>query len=294
MAGEDPLYKYQSRGLLYSVLGHAFVFVSILFRGLFGGADLGPETVYSVTIEGGSMLGGISQIDSKKNKEKPAPPKPEESKSKPVEEKVEKEVKSKETKPEPEEKDAEVSTKKDPVVTPKPEKKEDPKELEKKKIQEEKEKQKQLEKQKQEEKKKAEQKAKVDLDKEYQKALQRYTGESSDAGGKGFGAARLGGIGMGGGEIRPPEFFTYRDLIKRTVKKNWSWFDTSTSLRATIYFAISADGEISDVSIVKGSGNSLFDNSVLRAVLKSSPLPPPPENVYKWFKEVRTEFDPQE
>ena len=288
-------YNYQSRGLLYSVAGHVIILLSFLIGNIFGGSDLGPETIYSITLEGGAQLGGISQAPNKNNKEKPAPPKPvaskeEEKKEEPV--KTEPVKEEKKAEPKIEEKEAEVSTKVEPVVSPKPEpkkeeKKEEPKKEEPKKPE--------PPKKKEEEKpKKDPNKEKLELEKEYLKAMQRYQGESTDAGGQGFGAGRVGGQGMGGGEQRPPEFFTYRDLIKRTVKKNWNWFDTATSLRATITFTISKTGELSDVSIAKSSGNSLFDNSVVRAVLKSSPLEPPPDNVYQFFKIVRTEFDPQD
>jgi len=295
MSRDQQQYNYQSRGLLYSVAGHAVVVLSIFIGNIFGGSDLGPETIYSITLEGGAQLGGISQAPNKNNKEKPAPPKPVNSK---VEEKTEQPVKTepvkeeKKVEPKVEEKAAEVSTKVEPVVSPKPEPKKEEKKPEPKK--EEPKKPEPPKKKEEEKPKKDPNKEKLELEKEYLKAMQRYQGESTDAGGQGFGAGRVGGQGMGGGEQRPPEFFTYRDLIKRTVKKNWNWFDTATSLRASITFSISRNGELSDVSIVKSSGNSLFDNSVVRAVLKSSPLEPPPENVYQFFKSVRTEFDPQD
>jgi colicin import membrane protein len=278
----DPLYQAQSRGLLYSVVGHLAIFVMFFVGDFLGAPDFGPETVYSVTIEGGQSLGGLSQLENKKNKEKPAPPKPEPNKAKAEKAEVaKKEVEEVKQKVEEKKEEAEVSSKKESEKkpeekkeksevksTPKPQPTVDPK--------------------------KQKQKEQAELDKEYQKAMQRYLGESSDAGAQGFGAARLGGNGMGGGEIRPPEFFMYRDLIKKTVKRNWSWFDTSTSLRANVTFYISPEGEISEVSIAKSSGNSLFDDSLERALLKSSPLPPPPDNVYQWFKYIRMEFDPQE
>lgn len=294
-------YSYQSRGLLFSVVGHAAIFLSLVIGEIFGGDEFGPETIYSITLEGGAQLGGLSQNPNKNNKEKPVPPKPVSSKVEQKEEKIEKKEPVKEekkTEPIEVEKEAEVSTKPEPtkpepVVTPKPVKKEEPKK-EEKKVEPKKTEPPKKEEKKVENPQKDPNQSKIELEKEYQKAMQRYQGESTDAGGQGFGAGRVGGQGMGGGELRPPEFFTYRDLIKRTMKKNWSWFDTATSLRATVTFSIEPNGELGDVSIVKSSGNSLFDNSVIRAILKSSPLPPPPENVYQWFKVVRTEFDPQE
>ena len=54
------------------------------------------------------------------------------------------------------------------------------------------------------------------------------------------------------------------------------------------------DGTIRKVTLERGSGNSEFDTSVVRAIQKSSPVPRPPEKVYQWFNSVRMTFDPRE
>jgi len=124
--------------------------------------------------------------------------------------------------------------------------------------------------------------------------MQRYLGESTESTGKGFGAAKLGGNGMGGGVQRPPEFFTYRQILRDSVKRGWKWYNTQAALVTWVTFDIGPDGVISNVSVSEGSGNREFDESVLRAVYKASPLPPPPATVYNDFRSVRLSFDPRE
>ena len=125
--------------------------------------------------------------------------------------------------------------------------------------------------------------------------MQRYLGESANAGGKGFGAAALGGTGMGGGKVVPLEVLSYQRTISNLIKGAWRWHDTSTSLVAKVYFELSPTGAVSKIEVLEGSGNGLFDESVLRAVSKVSPLPPPPAQYYKdYFRFVKLRFDPRE
>ena len=134
----------------------------------------------------------------------------------------------------------------------------------------------------------------ANLDTKLQKALQRYIGESSNAGGVGFGAAKITGEnGMGGGVVRPPEFFKYKEVLEKHIKANWNWFDTSKPYQAQIQMSIDERGNITKYEIVTSSGNSKYDDSVLRAVQKATPLPPPPANVYEFFKDVRLTLEPQ-
>src|SRR5262249_44384278 len=112
------------------------------------------------------------------------------------------------------------------------------------------------------------------IDSQLQKAMQRYLGSSTDAGGQGFGAARLGGKGTGGGVVRPPEFFRYREILVHYIKGGWKWPDRTQPLIAQAEFFIDPDGTIRHVTIALSSGNERFDDSVIRAVEKASPLPP--------------------
>ncbi len=272
--------------LSISVIGHIAIglFMVINQMGSFG--DLPQPVVYSVSIEGGTVIGGKSQVAKDDKKSPLAPVKNVAAQSEP-EQKVEKPEPKQPEKELPAVDDAEVSVAdkkptpapkttpvKTPVskATPAPPKKADKKSDSKTK-----------------------QKSDGDeVDRRLQAAMQRYLGESSDAGGKGFGAAKVGGKGMGGGEVRPPEFFAYEKLVRSRIKDAWRWYDTNTALITVVTFNIQPDGEIRRVQVEKSSGDQSFDESVHRAVVKASPLPPPPEKVYQYFKSVRITFDPRD
>ena len=134
----------------------------------------------------------------------------------------------------------------------------------------------------------------ADIDNQLNKAMQRYLGESTAAGGEGFGAGRLGGQGMGGGAVRPPEFFTYRALLIQYIKAGWKWPERTSRLIAQVELEIEPTGNIRRFALAQSSGDGQFDESVLRAVEKANPLPPPPKEVYEFFKSVRVTFDPLE
>jgi TonB family protein len=270
-------------GIYSSVTAHVLLAIVVFFGFSWGGDDFPEPIVYSVSIEGGKMLGGKSQVAKD---DKPSPISPvknvtadssPETEQKPEEKAPEKEI-------EPAE-DAEVSIAEKkatpkptpaPKVTPKATPKATPPPT------------------------KADTKTKQksdgdEVDKRLQAALQRYLGESSDAGGKGFGAGKVGGAGMGGGVVRPPEFFMYEKILRSRIKEAWRWYDTAAPLITQVAFEIEPDGLVKNVRVTKGSGDSSFDESVVRAVLKASPLPPPPEKVYQlYFKSVRITFDPRE
>lgn len=278
---------YWRTGISASLVGHVLLAI-IFFVKIFPDFGKVPEpVVYSISIEGGKNLGGMAQVP-KDNKPSPlAPMKNVASEAKP-------EVV---TKPEPVKKtveqpvdDAEVSVAEKkptpaPTAKPTPQKTPAPKATPTPP-------------------KKSDQKAKDkqvkksdgdDTDKRLQAALQRYLGESSDGGGKGFGAARVGGSGMGGGVVRPPEFFIYEKVVRSRIKEAWRWYDTASTLITVIAFDIEPDGVIKNIKLVKTSGDSSYDESVLRAAAKASPLPPPPKSVYEqYFKSVRITFDPRE
>ena len=244
-------------GLSTAVVGHLILTILFFAQITFNfGAD--KPVIYSITLEGGKSLGGLSQVP-KKDKSEVAPPKNIEPKKeeKPIEKVEEKVVVKEKVKEEPKKEEKKVEK-----IVKKEEKKKEP--------------------------------TKEEIDKKLQQAVQRYLGESTDAGGKGFGAGALGGVGMGGGTLVPKEFFEYQDRLKTHVKSGWRWYDTAASIMAKVAFEIAPDGAVSNVRIVQSSGNAEFDDSALRAVYKANPVPPPPEIVYDKFRDVIIKFDPRE
>ncbi len=270
--------SYYTLGLVSSLVAHALAAYVVLVSVAPTPLDF-REQIFSVTIEGGKTLGGISQVPDESKKAQSAVPRkvseqsPEIPKAlaedKPKEELVpvkDAEVSLSEAKPTPKpvptKKATPIPAKATPVpvkATPKP------------KVP-----------------------TKAELDKEYQATMQKYLGESSNAGGKGFGAAKVGGTGMGGGALRPPEFFRYKDLLEAFVKGGWRWIDPQAKIKASVVFDIGPDGNVSSVRIDQSSGNREFDESVLRAVYKANPVPKPPPSVYEqYFKTVRMIFEPE-
>jgi TonB family protein len=271
-------------GLSVSVGAHIVLALFIFIKIFPDFGDVPEPVVYSISIEGGKNLGGMSQVP-KDDKPSPVAPmknvaaeakqepeaKTEPSKEVKQEEPVDDaEVSVAETKPTPKPTPSKVPT---PKASPTPVKKPDPKK----------------------DSKNTKKSDGDDTDKRLQAALQRYLGESSDGGGKGFGAARVGGSGMGGGVVRPPEFFVYEKIVRSRIKEAWRWNNTAVTLITVIAFEIEPDGVIKNVRLVKTSGDSGYDESVIRAAMKASPLPPPPKSVYEqYFKSVRITFDPRE
>lgn len=106
--------------------------------------------------------------------------------------------------------------------------------------------------------------------------------------------ARLpfGEKGLGGAHFSP-ERIAYSQALKAHVKSKWRWAGEER-LRAKVRMKLLASGEVVDVRIEESSGNSTFDESVVSAVNKASPAPPPPTGLYEDFKDIRFTFDSSE
>lgn len=93
-----------------------------------------------------------------------------------------------------------------------------------------------------------------------------------------------GGLGKMTGD---PEFAKYQNTIRKKILGNLVWIGAEKNLRAEVSFKVSVDGTILQPTVIKPSGNATYDSACLRAVLKSSPLPPPPE---KFINQVLKEY----
>ena len=112
--------------------------------------------------------------------------------------------------------------------------------------------------------------------------------------GEGEGAAALGPGGRGGGVVKGMEFIIYQNRMLSSIKDNWAWVGQKSNLKVVVHFSIKENGEITGLKVVQPSGDSSYDESVLRAVKKSSPLPPPPESARKDFADVELTFRPKD
>ncbi len=69
----------------------------------------------------------------------------------------------------------------------------------------------------------------------------------------------------------------YYALIHDRIWGRWVWHDPdSMDLTAVISIKIGKDGKVVSREIDQSSGNALFDRSAMNAIIKASPLPPPP------------------
>jgi colicin import membrane protein len=116
----------------------------------------------------------------------------------------------------------------------------------------------------------------------------------SSGSGEGEGAAALGPGGRGGGVVKGMEFIIYQNRMLSSIKDNWAWVGQKSNLKVVVHFSIKDNGEITGLKIVQPSGDPSYDESVLRAVKKSSPLPPPPESSRKDFADVELTFRPKD
>ena len=117
----------------------------------------------------------------------------------------------------------------------------------------------------------------------------------SSGAGEGEGAAALGQGGRGGpGIVKGMDFIIYQNRMLSTIKENWAWVGQRSNLKVVVHFGIKDSGEIVGLKIMQPSGDPSYDESVLRAVKKSSPLSPPPEIYRKDFADVELTFRPRD
>ena len=73
---------------------------------------------------------------------------------------------------------------------------------------------------------------------------------------------------------------SYFTIISGLIRQHWSIPDTvPKNLEAIVAVRILSNGQVIIEGFEKSSGNTIFDSSVIRAIKKSSPLPPPKSEV---------------
>jgi TonB family protein len=94
------------------------------------------------------------------------------------------------------------------------------------------------------------------------------------------------GVGPGEGSegiLKDPEFLLYYKTVQDQIKKAWSFTGGSNDLTATVDFSIGPDGTLSCAKIGASSNDSAFDDSVIRAIRRAAPFPPPPDKFRDQF-----------
>jgi TonB family protein len=96
----------------------------------------------------------------------------------------------------------------------------------------------------------------------------------------GFGYGSIPGLGPGSSLSLDTAKFPYTyylNTIRKKISDNWAYTRSTGNLKAIVYFKIRYDGKVDDIKIYESSGNKIFDNYALRAVLLSSPFPHLPD-----------------
>lgn len=102
--------------------------------------------------------------------------------------------------------------------------------------------------------------------------------------------------GQGGGDFAS-RYGWYIESVKRRIQQNWLQNTIDPNVRAarmaktTMQFTILRDGTIKDVKMYQSSGNLSMDNSGMRAIQSSSPLPALPSDYSGSYVTVTFDFD---
>jgi colicin import membrane protein len=86
--------------------------------------------------------------------------------------------------------------------------------------------------------------------------------------------------GHGPGDPVDPEVADWARRVRLHVKRNWI-LDAGLArqiIEAEVTVTLDATGNVIEAKVTAPSGNAGYDASVLRAIDKSSPLPPPPDS----------------
>ena len=137
---------------------------------------------------------------------------------------------------------------------------------------------------------KIERKVKEEKTTQPEKMLDKFEGNSKDLlrGRKGG----MPGVFSGIGKL----IQIYQMEIESAIKNNWSYPVTLLNLKrdkapeAVVIVIVQSDGKILKAWFKKRSNNRLFDDSVLKAIEKSDPLPKFPPGYRKSYDEVEINF----
>lgn len=92
--------------------------------------------------------------------------------------------------------------------------------------------------------------------------------------GKGYGL----GSGSSGsqGVQQDAAFLLYYQTVQKRIKQAWNFAGNNPELSATVSFGINPDGSLNAIKVYDSSRDPAFDDSVVRAIRRAAPFPPPP------------------
>ncbi len=123
------------------------------------------------------------------------------------------------------------------------------------------------------------------LDQAISKLQSKLSGTDSSSAAAGTGA--IGSLSMR----------IYQATVKSHIEDNWSYpaaIQNRKDLEVTVNLKIREDGAIMKYEFVKKSGDSIFNQSVLKAIERSNPIPPFPEGYEKSYDEFEFRFSLKE
>lgn len=84
----------------------------------------------------------------------------------------------------------------------------------------------------------------------------------------------------------------YMNNMQHTVKANWNpKTNSENSTRVVLKYRIHKNGEISNIEVLKSSGDKKMDETAIEAVRKSSPLAELPDAIKENHVDVNFSFD---
>lgn len=122
------------------------------------------------------------------------------------------------------------------------------------------------------------------VDQAIAKLEQRTKGSEETGAPQGRGGVASGGMPM----------MIYRAEAEEWIKSNWSYpvaLDSQKDLEAVVVLMVKRDGSILKNHFERRSTKTIFDESVMRAIERSDPLPPFPEGYRKSHEEFIISFN---
>jgi colicin import membrane protein len=133
---------------------------------------------------------------------------------------------------------------------------------------------------------------KVKTEEHLDKALARLESKAEES--KGDSGPAAGGGLLGGGQPGGTAMQIYQAEVESLIKSNWHYpvaMDNQKDLEAIVVLMVKSDGTVMRSRFDKRSQNVLFDESVLKAIERSNPLPPFPESYRKSHEEFEINFN---
>ena len=131
--------------------------------------------------------------------------------------------------------------------------------------------------------------------------LKRQVGDDdapvgSRSGGAASKAGPIGASGTGGVRVQE-SILIYQAEIQYQIQKNWAFSQQlageNTELEVVLAIKVLQNGEIEDIWFDKKSGNAYLDDSAYKALVKSNPLPPLPNDYMRPYYKIGLRFGPK-